>query len=125
MVTERPRMSRRRFRLSFGFVACLFLGFGGGACSEADGARCVQNSDCSSGFCDRPGVTTEGGRCSEPGTTTSTGTGGTSSGGGAGGAGGTGGQAGSASQDAASSDAQAATDAATDAAHVQSDGASD
>ena len=68
MITQRPTMLRppspRAVVAPLRLVLVgLFLAYS--ACSQGDGQRCQQNSDCSSGFCYNPGSiqTAEGGRC--------------------------------------------------------------
>ncbi len=67
------------------YLSSAFLAVG---CKQANGDRCVQNSDCSSGIC--VGASVQGGHCAAS-TTTETGTGGST---GTGGQTGTGGEAG-------------------------------
>ena len=50
MVTERPLMRRISFRLRSVLVASFFAGLAGIACTQGIGGRCVQDSDCSSGY---------------------------------------------------------------------------
>ncbi|MES1164380.1 MAG: hypothetical protein ABUR63_01375 [Verrucomicrobiota bacterium] len=103
------------------YLSSAFLAVG---CKQANGDRCVQNSDCSSGIC--VGASVQGGHCAAN-TTIETGTGGsTSSTGGQNGTGGQGGQGGGEAGQggggtageggAAGHDAAPTSDAAQDAA---------